>query len=425
MIETQPTSGTRDFYPEEMRLRNWLFGHFREVAKLFGFQEYDAPILESEELYKRKAGEEITAQMYNFHAKDGTDVALRPEMTPSLARLILKLGGRVLLPLKWFSIPQCWRFEVTTRGRFREHYQWNMDIIGVNSVSAEVELLAAIVSFFKRVGLTSKDVGIKINSRQVLQQVLTPLGITDEQFAPVCVIVDKLDKLTPEEVTKQLSDLGINDSVITVIQQTLSTKSLADLKNVLPENSPVLKEFDVVWSIARDYDFEDWLVFDASVVRGLAYYTGLVFECFDRAGELRAIAGGGRYNKLLTLYGSSNEIAACGFGFGDCVILELLKEKGLLPSLPPEIDDLVIVFDESYRGAASKTALKLRQKNRKVDLLLVKKPLKWCYEYADRIGASRAVLIAPDEWSKGLVRIKELRVSEDSEKERNVLFDDL
>lgn len=316
---------------------SWLFNHWRAVAHLFGFSEYDAPILESEELYKRKAGEEITAQMYNFVAKDKTAVALRPEMTPSLARLILKQGAdsfigdvpplspgrKMLLPIRWYSIPQCWRFENTMRGRKREHYQWNMDIMGVATITAEAELLAAIVTFFKRVGLTSKDVGIKINSRKVLQAVLEPLGVTGELFSPVCVIVDKLDKLTDEEVTKQLTDLGLTKDVIAAIQRTLTMKTLDDLRKALPADSAIVKEFEVrslllmvalfyflsirlfliivsprfqeLWRLAEGYGYVDWLIFDASVVRGLAYYTGIVFECFDRGGTLRAIAGGGRY----------------------------------------------------------------------------------------------------------------------------------
>ncbi|KAJ1638608.1 hypothetical protein T492DRAFT_585625 [Pavlovales sp. CCMP2436] len=203
-ISLDPPTGTRDFYPQEMRVRSWLFGHFREVARQFAFQEYDAPVLEYDELYKRKAGEEITGQMYNFIDKDGHSVTLRPEMTPSLARMVLALGGKALLPLKWFSIPQCWRFEPVQRGRKREHYQWNMDIFGESSISAELELLAAVVTFFERVGITAKDVGLKINSRAVLSAVLDSHGIAKENFAPVCVIVDKLDKIGEDGVVAEL-----------------------------------------------------------------------------------------------------------------------------------------------------------------------------------------------------------------------------
>jgi histidyl-tRNA synthetase len=428
VIETEPVIGTRDFLPADMRMRNMLFDKFREAARRFAFQEYDAPILELEELYKRKAGEEITQQMYNFEDKDKYLVTLRPEMTPTLARLILKTGRNLLLPIRWFSIPQCWRYENTTRGRKREHYQWNMDIVGVKEVTAEVELLAAITTLFKSLGLTSKDVGIKINSRKVLQNVLEPLGVTKEKFAPVCVIVDKLDKLEAEAVQKMLAELGLSEDVIAKINTTLTIKDLGQLEEVLGKDSPVMVEFRDLWTYAKAYGFDDWLQFDASVVRGLAYYTGIVFEAFAKPPvQLRAICGGGRYDGLLTLYGSKTEIPAAGFGFGDCVIVELLKEKGLYNDIPPEIDDIVIAYDETMRVNAYQVANKLRDQGRAVEVQLIPgKKIPWCFNYADRIGAKRAVLIAPDEWGKGLVRVKELRTAKaEEDKGQDVPLDQL
>lgn len=194
-LDTNPPKGTRDFYPEDMRQRTWLFQQWRDVAKSYGFSEYDAPVLESESLYTRKAGEEVTEQLYNFVDKGERPVALRPEMTPSLARMVMAKKGGLPLPLKWFSIPQCWRYERMTRGRRREHFQWNMDIWGVDSVEAEAELLSAMVDFFQRVGITSQDVGIKVNSRLVIGEVLSELGIPEEKFAATCVLVDKLEKV--------------------------------------------------------------------------------------------------------------------------------------------------------------------------------------------------------------------------------------
>lgn len=200
LIDTNPPRGTRDFPPDEMRLRNWLFGEFAAVSRLFGFEAFDAPVLESEELYIRKAGEEITDQLYNFEDKGGRRVALRPELTPSLARLVLSKGKGLPLPAKWFAIGQCWRYERTTRGRRREHYQWNMDIVGVPGVEAEAELLSAITTFFQRVGLGPRDVGIKVSSRKVLQAALTKYGVPPAQFGAVCVVVDKLEKLPRDKV---------------------------------------------------------------------------------------------------------------------------------------------------------------------------------------------------------------------------------
>jgi len=312
------------------------------------------------------------------------------------------------------------------RGRKREHFQWNMDILGVNAITAEAELLATVVSFFKGVGLTSKDVVIKVNSRKVLQDVLTPLGITEKQFAPVCVIVDKLDKLTPEEVNRQLAAQGLASNIIDEIKATLSISNLEELKKKLPADSVVVQELGQLWEYAKAYEYDDWLVFDASVVRGLAYYTGIVFEAKDRAGQLRSICGGGRYDKLLSTYGAHQDVPMVGFGFGDCVIIELLKDKNLLPALPPLIDDLVICYDESLRAVGCKVANKLRVDGRRVDLQLIpKKAIKWCFDYADRIGANRAVFVAPDEWSKGLVRVKNLRETDKSKKELDIPFENL
>ena len=194
-LETNPPKGTRDFYPEDMRQRTWLFEQWRAVAKTYAFSEYDAPVLESESLYTRKAGEEVTQQLYNFVDKGDRAVALRPEMTPSLARMVMAKKGGLNMPMKWFSIPQCWRYERMTRGRRREHFQWNMDIWGVAGVEAEAELLSAMVTFFERVGITSDDVGIKVNSRLVIGEVLAELGIPEEKFAATCVLVDKLEKV--------------------------------------------------------------------------------------------------------------------------------------------------------------------------------------------------------------------------------------
>eukprot|EP01120_Amphizonella_sp_Union-15-10_P003230 TRINITY_DN13658_c0_g1_i1.p1 TRINITY_DN13658_c0_g1~~TRINITY_DN13658_c0_g1_i1.p1 ORF type:complete len:529 (-),score=124.52 TRINITY_DN13658_c0_g1_i1:57-1613(-) len=429
-IKTQPCIGTRDFPPDDMRLRNWLFDRYHTVAKTFGFQNYDAPILESETLYTRKAGEDITNQMYNFVDKDNYAVTLRPEMTPSLARLVLKAQRELLLPLRWYSIPQCWRYEDISRGRRREHYQWNMDIIGVTSVAAEAELLSSIVTFFKSVGLKSTDVGIKVGSRKVLQKVLEPLGVTNEKFAPVCVIVDKLDKLPPEEVANQLTNLNLSNDVIDTITKTLTIKNLEELASIVGKDSEVVKELETLFKLIEGYGFKDWIIFDASIVRGLAYYTGIVFEAFDREGQLRAICGGGRYDKLFSLYGSNKDIPCCGFGFGDCVIIELLKVKGLLPDLKPKIDDIVIVFNEEMRPDACKVAQKLRDQGRSVDIQLIpKKKIGWCFSYADRVGAERAVFVAPDEWKQGKVRIKNLRLPDTEEnkdkKQMDILFQDL
>lgn len=409
LIETEPVQGCRDFPPEDMRRRNYLFSTFHSVAKQFGFEEYDAPVLESEELYIRKAGEEITEQMFNFVTKGGHRVTLRPEMTPTLARLLLAKGRALMLPAKWYAIPQCWRYEAITRGRRREHYQWNMDIVGVKSVSAEVDVVCAALTAMSKLGLTSKDVGIKINSRRILQTVIEKAGVPAEKFAPVCVIVDKLDKLSKEEVDSQLNALGLDGSVVSVITEALSIKSVDEIAARIGETHDAVQDLRKFFNEVAAYGFGDWVQFDASVVRGLAYYTGIVFEGFDRAGKFRAICGGGRYDNLLTTYGSPQPIPCVGFGFGDCVIVELLEDKKLLPSFAQALDDVVIPFDESMRPAALQVLRRLRDAGRQCDIILDKKKVGQAFSYADRVQANRAILIAPDEWARGEVQVKFLR----------------
>ena len=416
----QGVRGTRDFYPEEMRLRNWLFQKFHSSSLSHGFEEYDSPIIEHEELYTRKQGEEITQQLYNFEDKGGRKISLRPEMTPSLARMVMARSGALPLPIKWYSIPQCWRYERTQRGRGREHYQWNVDIWGMEGIEADAELLSVMVHMFTSVGLTHDDVVVRISSRKVLEEVLGSLGIEGDSFTKACVIVDKMDKLPEEAVSAQLSDLGISDSSITTIQSVLSVTELPELRDMLSPDSMAVSELERLFQLLESYGISEWTTFDASVVRGLAYYTGPVFEAHDRGGELRAICGGGRYDRLIGTLGG-RDLPATGFGFGDMVIMELLSEKGLLPDISSRVSDVVFSMNESLRGAAMEVSSKLRGAGRRVDLVLESKKMKWVFKHAERTGAERLVMVMPAEWDSGKVRIKDLRTGE----ENDIEFKDL
>ena len=411
---SQGVRGTRDFYPEDMRLRNWLFDNFTNASLLHGFEEYDAPVLEYEELYTRKQGEEITQQLYSFQDKGNRKVALRPEMTPSLARMVMARAGGLPMPIKWFSIPQCWRYERTQRGRGREHYQWNVDIWGTTEISADAELISVLVTFFEGIGLTAKDIVIRVSSRKVLEEVLGSLGLEGDIFAQTCIIVDKMDKLSSDVIEDQLSDLGHDSKVVTTIQAVLGIKDMNSLQKALKDESVAVSELNLLFDAIDSYGISEWVEFDASIVRGLAYYTGAVFEAHDRTGEFRAICGGGRYDKLLSTLGGK-DLPATGFGFGDMVIMELLAEKGLIPELVSDIDDIVIPLNSDLRNAAVMVAASLRNSGRTVDLVLEDKKMKWAFKHAERIGAARLVLLAPDEWSRKMVKIKDLGTGEESE----------
>jgi histidyl-tRNA synthetase len=417
--ELQAPRGTRDFYPEDLRLRSWLFDHFREVSHRFGFEEVDAPIVEHAELFIRKAGEEIVEQLYHFTLHD-RHLALRPELTPSLARMVTARAGALRLPLRWFSIPQCWRYERATRGRRREHYQWNLDIWGEPGVAAEAELIAAVFAVLDRLGLEPGDVRLRLNSRALLEETLRGrfLAGRPEVFAPLCVVVDKLGKIGADAVVAQLVDpagpIRLDPGAAREVVELLTPRSLEEAARHAPADSPALAELRRLFELLAAYGVADRVDFDASVVRGLAYYTGIVFEAFDRDGKLRAVCGGGRYDRLVETLGGP-AIPAVGLGFGDAVILELLEEKKRLPALGRALDDVVLPFGEAERPAAICLASRLRATGRRVELVLGPVRLRRALADADRAGAARMLWIGPEELARGVARTRNLATGEESD----------
>ncbi|KAF2289896.1 hypothetical protein GH714_039050 [Hevea brasiliensis] len=414
-IDVNPPKGTRDFPPEEMRLRNWLFHNFREVSRLYGFEEVDFPVLESEALFIRKAGEEIKDQLYCFEDRGNRRVALRPELTPSLARLVIQKGKSVPLPLKWFAVGQCWRYERMTRGRRREHYQWNMDIIGVPEVTAEAELISSIVTFFKRIGVTASDVGFKVSSRKVLQEVLRCYSISENLFGKVCIIIDKIEKIPMDEIKKDLKSVGMSEEAVEDLLRVLSIKSLTKLEEILGGAGEAVADLKQLFSLAEKFG----ILSGFSLMHQLSVALPITLG-FDREGKLRAICGGGRYDRLLSTFGG-DDIPACGFGFGDAVIVELLKEKGILPELSLQVENIVCALDGDLQGAAATVATILRDKGQSVDLVLENKPLKWVFKRAARINAERLILVGNTEWQRGMVGVKILSSGEQYEVKLNEL----
>ena len=408
--------GTRDFYPEDFRRREWLFEHFRAVARHFAFDGVDAPVVEHAELFTRKAGEEIVEQIYHFTLHD-RHLALRPEFTPSLARMVMARAGALRLPLRWFSLAQCWRYERMSRGRKREHFQWNMDIWGEPSATAEAELIAAIFELLDGVGLAPGDVKLRVNSRALLEESLRASVLKDRPtvFEPLCIVIDKLDKIGEEAVVALLTDdPGPVRLSLEAARQVVAMLGVSDLEEAarhVSEDSPAVSELRRLFELLEAYGVADRVVFDASVVRGLAYYTGIVFEAFDAGGTLRAVCGGGRYDRLLETLGGPS-IPAVGFALGDVVLMELLADKGLLPELPRDIDDVVYAFGEDERPAAIAVATRLRRRGRRVELVLGQPRLKRVMADADRSGASCIYLLGPDEVGRGLVKVRDLATGE-------------
>ena len=414
--ELQAPRGTRDFYPADMRQREWLFGHFRGVAREFGFEEVDAPVLEHEELFTRKAGEEIVEQLYHFELHKRR-LALRPEITPSIARMVMARAGSLRLPLRWFSIPQCWRYERMTRGRRREHYQWNMDIWGEPSVTAEAELIAAVFVLLDRVGVQGDAVAVRVNSRALLEETLrdTILRGNPERFPALCIVIDKFDKIGADAVIEMLCDpkgeVGLDSADAKFVVSWLALRDLDEAVSHAPKGSSGSADLTRLFELLDAYGVADRVVFDASIVRGLAYYTGVVFEAFDSGRNLRALCGGGRYDGLLETLGGP-KIPAVGFGFGDAVITELLGDLDLTPDLPRKVDAMVFPFSDAERVAAIRVAADLRGRGQSVELVLGSAKLKRVFSDADRGGVASLYMIGPDELERGEVLIRDLATGE-------------
>jgi histidyl-tRNA synthetase len=415
----QPPRGTRDFYPEDLRFREWLFEQFRAVADTFGFEGVDAPVLEHAALFTRKAGEEITDQLYHFELH-GRRYALRGEFTPSLARMVLARAGSLRLPLRWYAIPQCWRYERMTRGRRREHYQWNMDIWGEPDVTAEAELIAAVFALTDRLGLAPGAVRIGISSRALLEETLRAGVLRNRAgaFPALCVAIDKLDRIGPDAVLEQLTDpngpIGLATADAREVVDWLGVRDVETAAFGLPDGSPARRDLLRLFELLDAYGVSDRVAFDASIVRGLAYYTGIVFEAFDAGRKLRAICGGGRYDGLLETLGGP-ALPAVGFGFGDAVIEALLDDQGVRPPCPRALDAVVFPFGDAERPAAIRLAQRLRAAGASVELVLGSMKLKRALADADRAGARRIYLLGPDELARGVALVRDLASGEQTE----------
>ena len=393
----------RDFYPEDMAWRNRVFDAFRAAGEAAGFRQYDACVVESYELLARKAGEEVGEQIYHFLDKSERHLALRAEMTPTLARMVAQRQKELSFPLKWTTIAQCFRYERMTKGRKREHYQWNLDIIGEDSVLAEAEVIGAACDALRRMGLSSSDFKVHVSSRKFLGELLAKSGIAADRHAQVFLALDKRGKMPDAEIAAMLKDGGLSDAEIEATFAIMETKDYSAC--------PELVE---LFRLAEIAGFADCLEFDISVIRGLSYYTGVVFECFDTKGEFRAIFGGGRYDNLLTTIGGE-PTSAVGLGFGDVVVTELLKARlGEDAAAARKGVAIGFMFPEQ-RDAAVSLAARLRKSGECVDLALRSQKPKKFFSHAAESGAAKAVFLGPDDVEKGVARMKDLATREEKE----------
>jgi histidyl-tRNA synthetase len=401
-MSTGALPGFRDFYPQEFAERAFIMRAWRTVARRYAFSEVDGPPLEATELYTKKSGDEIVGQLYNFRDKGDREVALRPEMTPTIARMVAARANALRKPVRWFSVPQLFRYERQQRGRLREHFQLNVDIIGEPDVTADAEVLAVAIDVMRALGLTSDDVKARVSDRRILSAYLRVLGLSDASLLPVMTeVVDKLGRTKPDASAERLIALGVPARAIEPIV-ALPRTTLDDIRRTLHDagdaSEASVDNFErYLRYVHRLVGDANWIHFDASIVRGLAYYTGIVFELFDAKGELRAICGGGRYDNLLATLGGV-DLPAIGFGMGDVVLRELLQSRGLLRDVVPSIDYWVATARDDADALLDvmDVARQLREKDQRVEYALREQSLGRQLKAASAAGARFAAIVEPN-----------------------------
>lgn len=406
-MSTKALPGFRDFYPDDLAFRTHLFDAFRTVARRYGFEEYDGPPLEPLELYTAKSGDEIVGQLYNFVDKGERAVALRPEMTPTLARMVAARANGLRKPIRWFSIPQLFRYERQQRGRLREHFQLNCDLIGEAGPAADAEIIALAVDVMRQLGLGPADVRVRLSDRRLLNAILQSLTIAEPLWPAVYQYLDKLGRREDARLREVLIEASVEDAVLDSLAGLRESLSWADLEATWPDAvnaAPALRE---VISALEAMGLGEFIDLDLTIVRGLAYYTGTVFELFDAARTLRAICGGGRYDNLLQAVGGV-DLPALGFGMGDVVLGELLRERGLAPAPAASIDCFLAAIGEGDHPHLLGLARQLRDAGWRVEYALGHQNLGKQMKLADARGVRLVVVMGEDERARGAVVLKDL-----------------
>jgi len=403
--------GFRDFYPEQLATRNYLMSVWRDVARRYGFVEYDGPPLEPLDLYTKKSGDEIVGQLYTFTDKGDRQVALRPEMTPTLARMVAAKANAMRKPIRWFSVPQLFRYERQQKGRLREHFQLNVDILGEASVAADAELLAVAIDVMRALGLKSSDVRARVSDRRLLTALLSQVGVKQAEMPAVFAAIDKAGR-EPRETTlgkveKAVSSADARRGVERILKNSKDLTAIAKEFSDFPEVVEEINGMREYLAFLHALGVGDWVDFDLSIVRGLAYYTGKVFELFDAQGEFRAICGGGRYDDLLSTIGGV-DLPALGFGMGDVVLTELLRARDLIPVPELGTEYWVAADDESLLPEVMTVAGRLRAKSRSVEYALKAQTLARQLKTASTAGVKNIVLLRRDDYKNGNVTLKTL-----------------
>jgi histidyl-tRNA synthetase len=410
--QIQPVRGTVDYYPEEMALRNWLYARMREVCESFGYSEYEGPMLERFDLYAAKSGAELVEkQSYVFEDRGGEKITLRPELTPTLARMVAARQRQLTFPLRWWSFGPFWRYEKPQKGRSREFFQWNIDLIGDDSPEADAEVAAIAATFLKNVGLRANETQVLVNNRQLMQAELEALGIKTGARLEVFNLIDRRDKLNAEAWKERGKEIGLDETQLMGIQALIEDQELW-------KKSPTMVRFFKAIDV---FGVQDYVRFAPQIIRGLDYYTGTVFEGWDTAGEFRAIFGGGRYDDLVNAVGG-DPVPAVGFAIGNVVVGLMLQAFGHVPDLRSGAPIYITAFDVDHLLESLSLAAELRRAGLQVTSHLnAEDKLQKQFKQADRIGARLVLVLGPDEVKKNEISVKDLQSGEQRSILRNQL----
>jgi histidyl-tRNA synthetase len=424
-MKIPPVKGTRDFYPPEMAIRNFIVDGWKKVSLRNGFEEYDGPIFEYLKMYQIKSGDEIVEQLFSLTDRGGRELALRPEITPTLARMVNQQINSLPKPIKWFSVPRLLRAERPQKGRLREFFQWNIDIIGIDEPLADAEIIFTTVDYLRNVGLTPKDVTVRISSRKLLAAVLKSYGVPDEKLESLYVVLDKKAKLPDETFEQMLAEQVPDKETLAKILAFMKIDSLPELGELIKaesKESAAFNEIKEVLNTLETMGVGDFCAYDPGIVRGLAYYTGIVFEVHVAVGDLRAICGGGRYDNLLCDFGGP-AIPATGMGMGDCVLEILLRNKGLLDKQVPsqQIDYFVACI--GYIGnEALRIITKLRSLGYSTNFSYKTAGLSKQLREASAQNARKCIIIGEEELKEGKITVKDMATGEQKLMSRDEFF---
>jgi histidyl-tRNA synthetase len=418
-MKIQAVKGTRDFYPAQMAVRNFIIDGWKQASLRNGFEEYDGPIFEYLKMYQAKSGDEIVEQLFNFTDRGDRHLAIRPEITPTLARMVNQQVNSLPRPIKWFSVPRLCRAERPQKGRLREFFQWNIDIIGVDDVLADAEVIFTSIDYLRSLGLTAKDIRAKISSRKLLAAFLKNIGVPEKDFETIYPVLDKKPKLPQAAFDEMLGDVVKDAETAKRIKGFMEIDDVAGLKEVAVDMTDIhlhngIQELLDLKITLANMGVDDYCVFDPSIVRGLAYYTGIVFEIHDAVGDLRAVCGGGRYDNLLKDFGGT-PLSGTGMGMGDCVLEILLREKGLLKDgqiSTQNIDCFVAYIDQELGAKAVELVAKLRSAGRHTDFSYKGGGLKKQLKQASNANAKECIILGQEFIDKNELVIKDMTSGE-------------